>query len=69
MARKSNKIKTYVVTVKDRPDYCGEGAGGAQFALGKAVINSEHLANWFKEHDGYEVEEQEQAAEETADAE
>ena len=49
--------ETYVVSV-DNNDYCGVGAGGAQFSHGKAVITSERLANWFREHDGYTVTEQ-----------
>ena len=49
--------KTYIVTVKNNPTFCGVGAGGAQFAQGKASVTSERLANWFKEHDGYTVEE------------
>ena len=59
------KEKTYIVTVEGKPNYCGEGAGGAQFALGKATITSERLAKWFKEHKGYKVEEakEEKAAE------
>lgn len=50
-------LKTYIVKVKGKSNYCGEGAGGAQFANGQARINSERLVNWFKEHEGYEVEE------------
>lgn len=58
MAVEKNKgLKTYKVTVTGNPGYCGEGAGGAQFAHGKALITSERLAEWFKEHEGYEVEE------------
>lgn len=57
MATKKNQVKTYVVSVVDNSNYCGEGAGGAQFAHGKAVINSERLAAWYKEHKGYKVEE------------
>lgn len=49
------KIKTYTVKVIGNPDYCGVGAGGAQFAHGEATITSNRLANWFKEHKGYEV--------------
>ena len=56
-AVKKDIVKTYVVTVEENPNFCGEGAGGAQFAQGKAVITSERLANWFKEHSGYKVEE------------
>lgn len=55
MARK--KDKTYIISVEKNAEYCGEGAGGAQFARGKATITSDRLANWYKEHDGYKVEE------------
>ena len=53
---KTAAAKYYVVKVKNNPNYCGEGAGGAQFAHGEAKITDEHLANWFREHDGYTVE-------------
>lgn len=48
--------KKYLVSVSNT-NYCGEGAGGAQFAHGCAVITSERLANWFLEHEGYTVKE------------
>lgn len=57
MAVKKEQVKTYIVTVEKNPDFCGEGAGGAQFAHGQATITSERLAKWFKEHKGYKVEE------------
>lgn len=56
------KVKTFIVSVKNK-DYCGVGAGGAQFAHGEATITSERLANWFKEHKGYTVKEVKEAAE------
>ena len=56
-AKKKEELKTYKVTVKDNSGYCGEGAGGAQFAHGSALITSSRLAAWFKEHKGYTVEE------------
>jgi hypothetical protein len=46
----------YIVTVKNNPNFCGKGAGGVQFANGKAEINSDRMANWFKTHSGYIVE-------------
>ena len=55
MATKKNK--TYIVTVKNNPKFCGKGAGGVQFANGKAEVNSDRMADWFKKHPGYEVEE------------
>lgn len=45
----------YIVEVKNNPNFCGIGAGGVQFANGKATVESERLANWFKEHPGYTV--------------
>jgi hypothetical protein len=53
---KAKTAKAYIVTVENRPDFCGEGAGGAQFAQGKATITSARLAQWFSEHEGYKVE-------------
>jgi len=49
------KIKTYIVKVENNPEYCGVGAGGAQFAHGEATINNDRLAAWFREHPGYTV--------------
>lgn len=54
----STKGKSYTVKVKGNPTYCGVGAGDVQFANGQAVITSERMAAWFKEHDGYEVTEE-----------
>lgn len=49
--------KSWKITVETNKNFCGEGAGGAQFAHGQAVIASERLAEWFKDHKGYKVEE------------
>ena len=57
MAATRGKLKKFKVTVDNKPDYCGEGAGGAQFARGESVITNEYLVRWFEEHDGYTVEE------------
>lgn len=57
MPAKKDNSKTFIITVDGNHDFCGEGAGGAQFAHGKAVVTSERIANWFKEHEGYSVEE------------
>ena len=46
---------SWVVQVKNNPNFCGIGAGGVQFANGKAVVDSGRMAEWFREHDGYEV--------------
>ena len=55
MAAKKNDNKIFIVKVNNNPNFCGIGAGGAQFAQGEARIASERLANWFKEHKGYTV--------------
>lgn len=57
------EVKTYTVTVKNNKAFCGKGAGGVQFANGKAENVSERMANWFKEHSGYDVKENEKRAE------
>lgn len=57
------KLKTYVVTVTNNPNFCGTGAGGVQFAYGKATINNPRLVKWFQTHKGYEVKEVKEAAE------
>lgn len=57
------KVKTFVVTVDNNPNFCGEGAGGAQFAHGTATITNERLAKWFKAHKGYTVAEAKEAKE------
>lgn len=55
MAKKS--IKMYEISVPGNPNFCGVGAGGVQFAHGKAIIPECSLVNWFREHKGYEVKE------------
>ena len=63
MAAKENEVKTYIVTVTTNKDFCGIGAGGVHFAHGKAEITDPRLAAWFKDHDGYKVEEKATPAE------
>ena len=53
----AKKVKTYIVTVKNNPNFVGIGAGGIQFANGEARTTSERMAAWFREHPGYEVKE------------
>ena len=53
----AKKPEQWVVTVNNNPTYCGIGAGGIQFANGQAVVTSERMADWFKEHSGYTVKE------------
>lgn len=51
-------VKTYIITIKNNPDFCGVGAGGVQFANGTARTTRERLADWFRERPGvYTVEE------------
>lgn len=51
------KAAKYIVTVKNNPTFCGKGAGGVQFANGKAEVDSDRMAQWFKTHPGYAVSE------------
>ena len=52
---KMAKAKTYTVKVTGNEKFCGKGAGGVQFANGKAVGVNERMAKWFRSHKGYEV--------------
>ena len=54
-AEEAPKAKKYIVTIKNNPNFVGKGAGGVQFAEGKATVTSERMAAWFREHPGYEV--------------
>ncbi len=49
--------RKWVVKVTANPSFCGVGAGGVQFANGEAVTESGRMAQWFREHNGYEVSE------------
>lgn len=53
---KKETAKRYVVTIKNNKEFCGIGAGGTQFAHGKAIVTNPILANWFKDREGYTVE-------------
>ena len=57
-SQETEKEKSWIVEIVNNPDYCGVGAGGIQFANGQALIKSERMAAWFKEHKGYKVAEQ-----------
>ncbi len=57
MAKANKTAKQYTITVENNPNFCGIGAGGVQFAYGKAAVDSERMANWFRKHKGYKVEE------------
>lgn len=54
-ATQATQDKGYIVKVKSNPAFCGIGAGGVQFANGEAHVTSERMAEWFREHNGYEV--------------
>lgn len=47
--------KYWTVKVENNPGFCGIGAGGVQFANGRAEITSGRMAEWFREHEGYKV--------------
>lgn len=48
--------KAYLVTVQNK-QYCGVDAGGVQFANGKAMVPEGRILDWFRDTEGYEVEE------------
>ena len=54
-AKKTTTAKRYEITVEKCPTFCGKGAGGIQFANGKATTENGRMAEWFKEHKGYKV--------------
>ena len=66
VAKKKEELKTYRVKVKDNPGYCGEDHGGPHIKNKISLITSDRLAAWFREHEGYTVEEVEKP-EESAD--
>jgi hypothetical protein len=47
--------EVWEITIDDNPKFCGTGAGGVQFANGKAKTDSKRMAKWFSEHPGYTV--------------
>lgn len=49
------KTKLFEIRVTDNPDCCEVGAGGIQFAHGKAELGECPLLGWYREHEGYEV--------------
>lgn len=48
-----NMEKKYIVETPVK-NYCGIGAGGVQFAYGKAEVCEGTVLEWYKEH-GYKV--------------
>lgn len=53
--KKASTVSGYEIKVKGNPEFCGIGAGGVQFAYGKAQITNGRMVEWFREHEGYEV--------------
>ena len=60
-AAKTVKKKAYKVKVEKNPAFCGIDAAGIQFANGEAVISDPWIAEWYRTHEGYKVEEIEAA--------
>jgi len=56
-AKKTTEGKQYRTKVESNPNFCGTDAGGVQFAHSEAIINEGRMVDWFREHDGYTVEE------------
>lgn len=57
--KKVEKEKVYIVETPVE-NFCGIGAGGVQFAYGKAEICEGWVLDWYKEH-GYKVTEKKEA--------
>ena len=66
-AKKKTPIK-YLIEVTANPDCCEIGAGGVQFAHGKAEITDARMAKWDKTHQGYAVTEIYEAEADQAEA-
>ena len=58
MAKIKNKGMMYLVETPVE-NYCGVGAGGVQFAYGKAKVRESWVLDWYREH-GYTVTELEE---------
>jgi hypothetical protein len=65
MAKNNKKDtgKTYIVETPVE-NFCGVGAGGVQFAYGKAEVNEGWVLEWYKKH-GYKVTEKTEEAADT----
>mgnify|MGYP001095523489 CR=1 FL=1 len=53
--KETGEKRRWTVRVENNPAFCGIGAGGVQFANGRAEITSGRMAEWFREHEGYKV--------------
>lgn len=51
--KKAVETKVFIVETPVK-NYCGIGAGGVQFAYGRAEVNEGWVLDWYKEH-GYKV--------------
>jgi len=58
-AKKANEAKVYIVETPVK-NFNGIGAGGVQFAYGRAEVNEGWVLNWYKDH-GYKVTEKNSA--------
>lgn len=54
-ATTEEKTATYEIEITTNPSYCGIGAGGVQFASGKGITHRMRVADWYKEHENYQV--------------
>lgn len=54
-AKKAKAVTGHEIKVVGNTEFCGVGAGGVQFAYGKAQIAGGRMVDWFREHEGYEV--------------
>lgn len=48
---------SYIIENIANPGYCGIDAGSIQFANGTATTEDAYLAEWYRTHEGYKVEE------------
>ena len=55
--KKNSSVKQYKISIEGNENFCGVDAGGVQFAYGYAIIAEGRMVDWFKEHEGYIVEE------------
>lgn len=55
MAGKRKTVTGYEIRIVGNTEFCGIGAGGVQFAYGKAQITPGRMVEWYREHEGYEV--------------
>lgn len=54
--------KNYIIRTTNIPNFTGVDAGSVAFANGTATISDTRMVEWFREHDGYSVEEADGAA-------